>query len=90
MNLGGTEILIVLFVALLLFGGRRLPELARTIGRGLAEFRRATQDVQREVSLTSRDLTNGFASPSKKDPPSAHDGTTARPESPSNAPRSDS
>lgn len=50
MNLGASELLLILIVVLLLFGGKRLPELARSIGRGLSEFRRATQEVQREIS----------------------------------------
>jgi sec-independent protein translocase protein TatA len=50
MNLGASEILLLLIVVLLLFGGKRLPELARSIGKGLAEFRRATQEVQRELN----------------------------------------
>jgi sec-independent protein translocase protein TatA len=50
MNLGGPEIFLILVVVLLLFGGKRLPELARSLGKGLAEFRRATQEVQREMN----------------------------------------
>ena len=50
MNLGGPEIFLILVVILLLFGGKRLPELARSLGKGLAEFRRAAQDVQREMN----------------------------------------
>jgi sec-independent protein translocase protein TatA len=38
------EVLLVLGVILLLFGGRKLPELARGLGQGLREFRRAQQD----------------------------------------------
>jgi sec-independent protein translocase protein TatA len=57
MNFGATEILLVLLVVLLLFGGKRLPELARTIGRGLADFRRAAQDVQREISAPLSDTS---------------------------------
>jgi sec-independent protein translocase protein TatA len=49
-NFGGSEMLLVLVVILLLFGGKKLPELARSIGKGLAEFRRATQEVQREIN----------------------------------------
>jgi sec-independent protein translocase protein TatA len=49
-NFGGSEMLLVLVVILLLFGGKKLPELARSLGKGLAEFRRATQEVQRELN----------------------------------------
>lgn len=68
MNLGASEILLVLFVVLLLFGGKRLPELARSIGKGLAEFRRATQAVQREINNPLSDIT---AAPKPAAPPSA-------------------
>jgi sec-independent protein translocase protein TatA len=50
MNLGAPEILLILIVVLLLFGGKRLPELARSIGKGLAEFRRAAQSVQHDLN----------------------------------------
>ena len=50
MNLGASEIVLILIVVLLLFGGKRLPELARSLGKGIGEFRRATQAVQREIN----------------------------------------
>lgn len=47
--LGMTEILVLLLVALILFGPRKLPELSRMVGRGLAEFRRASNDLKATV-----------------------------------------
>lgn len=44
-NLGMIEILIILGVALLVLGPKKLPELARALGKGLAEFKRATSDL---------------------------------------------
>ena len=44
MNLGGPELLIVLAVVLLLFGGRKLPELARSMGQAKKEFETGTRD----------------------------------------------
>ena len=47
--LGFTEILFILVLALLLFGPKKLPELGRLVGRGLAEFRRASADLRATV-----------------------------------------
>jgi sec-independent protein translocase protein TatA len=49
MNFGLPEILVVLFIVLLLFGGRRLPELARGLGKALSEFRKGVKDVSEEA-----------------------------------------
>jgi len=50
MNLGASELFLVLLVVLLLFGGKRLPETARQLGRGLSEMRRSYLEIKREVS----------------------------------------
>ena len=58
-TLGTTEMILILLVALIFFGPRKLPQLARSMGKGLAEFRKASDDFkrtwEREVALeTSR------------------------------------
>ena len=54
-SIGGGEILVLLVLALLLFGPRRIPEIGRTIGKTLAEFRKATSDLkvnlEREIQM---------------------------------------
>jgi sec-independent protein translocase protein TatB len=47
-GIGMTELLVILVIALLILGPKRLPDLARSLGRGLAEFRRASTDIRRE------------------------------------------
>jgi Tat protein translocase TatB subunit len=47
-GIGMTELLVILVIGLLVLGPKRLPELARSLGRGLAEFRRASSDMRRE------------------------------------------
>ncbi len=50
-NIQGGQLLLIIFVALILFGGKRLPELARSIGKAVNEFRRAATDLSQEVAL---------------------------------------
>jgi TatA/E family protein of Tat protein translocase len=54
-TLGSTELLFILVVALIFFGPRKLPQLARSMGKGLSEFRKASDDFkrtwEREVAL---------------------------------------
>jgi sec-independent protein translocase protein TatA len=47
--LGWTEIAVIVFVVLLLFGAKKLPELARGMGKGIREFKRASSDIQYEL-----------------------------------------
>ena len=48
-SIGGPEILVVLLVALIVLGPKRLPHAARQVGKAVAEFRRVTNDFQSEV-----------------------------------------
>ena len=47
-GLGWQEILIVLLIVLLLFGARRLPELARALGQGIREFRKSVKEISED------------------------------------------
>ena len=48
-SLGGPEIALILIVFVLLFGARKIPELARGVGRGIREFKDASRDVRNEI-----------------------------------------
>ena len=48
-NLGGGEIILVLALVLILFGAKKLPELAKGLGQGIKEFKKATKEVTDEV-----------------------------------------
>ena len=50
-GIGMWELMIIFVVALLIFGPKRLPELARTLGKGMAEFRRASYDLRHSFNL---------------------------------------
>ena len=50
-GIGIQELAIIFVVALLIFGPKRLPEFARSLGKGLAEFRRASSDLRQSFSL---------------------------------------
>ena len=59
-TLGSTELLFILIIALIFFGPRKLPQLARTVGKSLADFRKASEDFkrtwEREVALETARL----------------------------------
>jgi Tat protein translocase TatB subunit len=66
-SLGSTELLFILVMALVFFGPRKLPQLSRTLGKNLAEFRKASEDFkrtwEREVSLEESDSSSSDATP---------------------------
>jgi twin arginine-targeting protein translocase, tatA/E family len=49
-NLGLSEVLIIAFVVLLLFGGKKIPELMRGIGKGVSSFKQGMNDIQDEIT----------------------------------------
>ena len=55
MSLGAMEITIILVVVLLLFGGKKLPELAKGLGKGIKEFKKAKNDVSEEINKVTED-----------------------------------
>ena len=55
--LGGWEWIIVILAVLLLFGAKKIPELARGLGQGIKEFKKATKEVTDEIQNTPADTT---------------------------------
>ncbi|WP_234571904.1 Sec-independent protein translocase subunit TatA/TatB [Rhodohalobacter sp. 614A] len=55
---GGFEMVIIVLVILLLFGAKRIPELARGIGQGINEFRKASDDIKKEIDKGKQDVSN--------------------------------
>jgi sec-independent protein translocase protein TatA len=55
-NLGGGEIFVILLFILLFFGSKKIPELARGLGKGIREFKDATGNIQREIQDSARSI----------------------------------
>lgn len=52
-SIGPTELIIIFVIILLIFGGKKLPELAKGLGKGIREFKKASKDVQEEINSIS-------------------------------------
>jgi len=57
MQLGPTEIILVVFVLLLLFGGKKIPELMKGLGQGMKEFRQASREAD-DMAKETKDIVN--------------------------------
>jgi len=75
-GIGMTELLVILAIGLIVIGPKKLPELARSLGKGLAEFRRASTDIRREFLEVADEV--------RIDPP-----TQSTPEQPESSAESD-
>lgn len=49
-NLGSSEIIIIALVILLLFGGKKIPELMRGLGKGVSQFKKGMNDIEQEIN----------------------------------------
>jgi sec-independent protein translocase protein TatA len=83
-GIGPPELLVILILALIVFGPKKLPEIGRTVGKGLREFRRAQQEIQGEIDGVLRDDEPGSATTSRRPsgPPAASGGDQDRGERP--------
>ena len=55
-GLGGWEILLIIMVLLIFFGAKKIPELARGLGKGIKEFKDATKEIKDEIEEGVKDL----------------------------------
>jgi sec-independent protein translocase protein TatA len=72
-GIGMPELLVILVVALIVLGPKRLPEIARSLGRGMAEFRRASNEFTRTISASIEEPPQQPAPPQQPTPPKAPD-----------------
>lgn len=84
-QLGPLEIFLIFFVILLLFGAKRLPELFRSFGKSLKEFKKATSEIEDEVNSAVESADLRKSSP----PPSREKASTASTEKPAQKPSED-
>ncbi|RKY92595.1 MAG: twin-arginine translocase TatA/TatE family subunit [Ignavibacteriae bacterium] len=54
-NLGAGEIILILLVILILFGAKKIPELAKGLGKGMSEFKKGLKDVEGEIKDADKD-----------------------------------
>ncbi|MBP6508244.1 MAG: twin-arginine translocase TatA/TatE family subunit [Opitutaceae bacterium] len=68
-GVGGPELLMIMFVVLLLFGGQKLPELAKGLGKSIREFKKATSGVEEEFKRAIAETPETPPAPIKPKPP---------------------
>ena len=82
-NIGFTEILVILLIVLLLFGAKRIPEIAGSFGKGIREFKKSMNDASREIQDELRnDRPNNIGGSPQRD-------TLGRPADPTTQPDPD-
>ena len=53
-NIGGSELLVILFVVFIFFGPKKLPEIGKSIGKGIREFRSAMKGIQDDIQNSTK------------------------------------
>lgn len=65
-GIGTTELLVILFIILLVFGAKKLPELAQGLGKGIREFKKASSEITDELDL-NKPLSSADSKKSKEE-----------------------
>lgn len=68
-GIGMPELILILALALIVLGPRRLPEIARALGKGLSEFRRATDELKEELRQVEQEIEQSSAEATPQDDP---------------------
>lgn len=86
-DFGGLEWLVIILLVLILFGAKKIPELARGIGQGISEFRRATSDIRREIEngANGYNQNTSYNQPAQQQPPQQPQQQTVQNASPAQA-----
>lgn len=68
-GIGGSELIFIILIAVMLFGADKIPEIARTLGKGMAQLKNATEDIKSEINKSAeangidiKSLSGGFSS----------------------------
>lgn len=82
MSLGWNEILLILLIVLLLFGGRKIPELMRGLGKGIREFNDAKDNVKKEIEegISEKERQTAASTPTTPAAPSTSTTSTTTPQ----------
>lgn len=67
---GGPEIIVIVFVVLLLFGAKQIPELMRGLGKGIREFKEATNadEIRKDLNEVNTEISSAAKSANKEEP----------------------
>jgi sec-independent protein translocase protein TatA len=76
-GIGFQEMLVILVVVLIFFGPKRLPDLAKSLGKGIAEFKKASEEVRKGIDEAVRESEN--EEPDTAPPPAGNTADTAPP-----------
>jgi len=55
-GLGGMEIVLILLIVVIFFGAKKIPELAKGLGQGIKEFKKASSDIKQEIAESTKEI----------------------------------